>query len=122
LPSSWGSVTDASVLQVVFQSDGTGFAPVEIHGDLCAGTVEILAGALTSLIEDGATTIGVDLDGLRLCTSHGFDLFDQVHARLRGMGGSLFLTRPRGAVARVLDTLRDADPRFHTPVLSASVD
>ncbi|HEX4901514.1 MAG TPA: STAS domain-containing protein, partial [Acidimicrobiales bacterium] len=72
---------------------------------------------LDALVEGGAGTVVVDLHDLRICTSHGFDLLDRVHARLASRGGSLLLIRARGAVARTLEIVRSANPPFLPPLV-----
>lgn len=106
--------TQLRILTVVSQDgNGTSTAAVTLEGELCAFTVPQLRGELQQLADHGVTRVLVDLTGLKLCTSHGVDLFADVHAQLQQTSaGKLELHGPVGIVARVLNIVQHLDPAF----------
>lgn len=95
--------------------DGRYHALVEAHGELCAYTAPQLRIGLEQIIDDGATDITIDLQHLTLCTSHGLDLFDDIHNRLQRLhDGTLHLRLDTASdiVKRVVYLIHDNDPTF----------
>jgi anti-anti-sigma regulatory factor len=98
--------------------DGRPRATVQLHGELCATTARLLRAELERLVEDGAVELTIDLTELTLCTSHGLDVFDDIHRLLHGhRRGQLRLRGARGVVRDVLDVVRDADRSFSPTIV-----
>jgi anti-sigma B factor antagonist len=62
--------------------------------------------SLRELIDDGDRQVLLNLTGLTQLDSSGLSTVVQTHVRLRSVGGSLKLLKPRGSVKMVLDTLQ----------------
>lgn len=90
-------------------------AVVDLHGELDPFNVPQLRHELEQLIDDGIADITVDLEHLRLCTSHGLDLLDEIHRRLESHGGGelrLHLGRAPQVVRRIVGIVCERDPSF----------
>lgn len=100
-------------ISVTTETDGQFVATVHLHGELCAATAPVLRTEMERLLEDGVTDVIFKLQDLQTCTSHGLDLWDDVHRELKDRsGGAVYLVGPHGVVERVLDLITDADPSF----------
>lgn len=98
-------------------------AVVELHGELCAHTATELRHELEQLVDDGIALVSIQLRDLRLCTSHGLDVFDDVHRLLSERdGGSLRLdlTGAPEIVRDVVRLIRHRDPSFAPPLVEAT--
>lgn len=96
--------------------DGALVAELHLNGDLGPSTAEALRCEIERLIDDGVIELTMDLAGLRLCTSHGLDIWQDADERLRRAGGGVRLVNASGSVRHVLDVVADADPSF-TPAI-----
>lgn len=97
---------------VVTAEGGRLVATLQLHGELCPTTAESLRHEVERLVEDGVIELTVDLTGLRLCTSHGLDIWQDADERLRAAGGGVRLIGASGIVRHVLDVIEREDPSF----------
>lgn len=97
---------------VVTVDGGRLVATLHLHGELCPTTAGGLRREVERLVEDGVIDLTVDLAGLRLCTSHGLDIWQDADERLRAAGGGVRLIGASGGVRHVLDVIALADPGF----------
>lgn len=95
--------------------DGNLHAIVELHGELCALSAAELRTELDQLVDDDIVDMTVDLQHLRLCTSHGLDVFDHVHHRLQQRHRGKLWLRLDGApstVKKIVHLVHDQDQTF----------
>lgn len=97
---------------VVTADRGRLVATLQLHGELCPTTAEGLRREVERLVDDGVIELTVDLAGLRLCTSHGLDIWQDADERLRAAGGGVRLIGASGTVRHVLDVIAREDPGF----------
>lgn len=102
--------------------DGCGrpVATLELHGELCPTSAADLECEVDRLLEDGVVELTVDLQGLRFCTSHGLDVWQDADERLRPVGGGVRLIGATGVVRQVLEVVQRDDPTF-TPIVEGPV-
>ena len=97
-------------------------AAVELHGELCAVTAPDLGAELRQLVDDGISDVTVDVGHLQLCTSHGLDVFDEIHRELAERHGGMLRVHVGSAprtVSRVIHLVSDQDPTFSPPIAGA---
>lgn len=87
-------------------------ASLRIQGSLDALTAAEHGRQLGALVDQGFIQLRISLDDLRLCTSDGLDLWDDLQHRLDPLEGRLVLAGATGVVRRVLDVVTRPDAHF----------
>jgi anti-sigma B factor antagonist len=90
---------------------------VSVSGELDLDTAPHLRGILKDLIDDGRTTLVVDMTTLEFCDLAGLEALLEARQNTERAGGALRLTGVHGAVNRILDAahLRGAFEIDETP-------
>lgn len=78
---------------------------LRIHGDLDAHTFETLDEALVTALEEGATHLVVDLEGVPYMSSAGIGVLIGNRSEAENQGGDLALLNPSPAVLDVLQSM-----------------
>ncbi|WP_335971132.1 MULTISPECIES: STAS domain-containing protein [Streptomycetaceae] len=80
-------------------------------GELDHYTADLLAGPITTAVEQGATRLVVDCSGLEFCDSTGLNVLLGARLQAEAGGGSVHLAAMRPTVARVFE-ITGADAVF----------
>lgn len=76
---------------------------IYVDGDLDISTVPRLTALVRSAIAAGVAVVRIDLEGVDFMDSTGITALIQASLTLRASGRTLFVSRPRPLVARVID-------------------
>lgn len=79
---------------------------VTVVGDIDIDSCRRLREELVQLIDNGVTTVVLDLARMEFVDSTGLDVLVGAHKRLSQRGGELVLRSPRPATRRVLEITR----------------
>jgi len=84
--------------------NGTGV--ITVAGDIDITSCRKLREELVRLMDDGVTTVVLDLSSMEFVDSTGLDVLVGAQKRLRQRGGELVLRSPRPAAQKVLEITR----------------
>lgn len=74
---------------------------VEVTGEIDMYTASDLRERLLTLLSEGVTELGIDVNGVEFCDSAGLGVFIGVLRRLREVGGSLVIVCNRPQMLKI---------------------